>query len=518
MLKKSLSVMLAAAMIVLAFPFVKMEVKAAPVTITLDPGHGNYNGSSAAEQFGGKMEDFYNLDIAEACKARLEELGATVYMTRTSDYVNPGYSDRALTAANNGSSAFISIHNNESDKSYVYGSQIYMVNPSYNYDMHVETTKMADLIMKHLNEDAGTNKWSDPYYVNSQSGNTYSDGSISDYYAVLRYSKLYSKGKRAGSNLMAAMIVECVFQSNESDVKNFLEVPEKITAMGVAIADGIAEHYGLSDPVGTVNDFISGIVTGPEQVKVLANTENNTVKTVMQGAQVKLSGWSMNEAGVESFQWRSDGKSFVNMDKYYLDTSVNTDNPTYSQTSTANYFEQVVDTSDFPVGQTTYVYLQATATNGAKYQFSVIVFKIIAPTLTSSDANHEIDRTQAEPVIRGFDLKTDNSVLREMLSANTEGMKLAIIGNDGLENAGCIGTGNVVKLIADGVVVDEITVIVKSDLDGDGVATSKDILMAKLNTASTETSAILNEAADLDGDGAVSSEDLKNITYNIANN
>ncbi len=283
--KRKIALILTSLMLVSSMPIQMNAAENAGITITLDPGHGynyeenTYTGATGATKWGGKVEDLYNWDIAQHCKKRLEEYGVRVVLTKNSAEQNPSFDSRVKGAARNGSVAFISIHNNSNSKTSAKGTQIYTVNPNYNAEMYTNTCKLADSIMSRLNNDAGTHKNCDPYYYNSQSGSKHPDGSIQEYYGVLwrakRYSEGTTEGKRLRSKLMAGMIVECVFQSNESDVKNFLLKPEKVEALGVAIADGIADHYGLkllseqeTEPVTTVP-----VTAAPEPETTVLETE-----------------------------------------------------------------------------------------------------------------------------------------------------------------------------------------------------------------------------------------------------
>ncbi len=65
---------------------------------------------------------------------------------------------------------------------------------------------------------------------NSESGDTYSDGSICDYYSVIRNSK------KSG---FPGIIVEHAFISNSSDAANYLGSDEALKRLGVADAQGI---------------------------------------------------------------------------------------------------------------------------------------------------------------------------------------------------------------------------------------------------------------------------------------
>lgn len=242
--------------------------------ITLDAGHGinsdgDGTGTSGAVEFGGVNEVYYNWEIANHCKDRLEEYGVLVYMTKDSVGDDPSFDNRVIPASKNGSVAFISIHNNYSDNSSARGTQIYTVNDNYNSEMYTNTMKLANRIMTRLNKDAGTTKNADPYFVNSQTNSTHPDGSLQEYYGVLWRAKRYSEGKTRGSKLLAGMIVECAFLSNKKDVEEFMLKPEKLKALGYAIANGIADHYKLTLLTEETEEVTTDLVT--EDI-----TEDNT--------------------------------------------------------------------------------------------------------------------------------------------------------------------------------------------------------------------------------------------------
>lgn len=250
-LKKILSSVLA--LTALSTSLCPIGIKAAEptLTITLDAGHGinsegDGTGTNGAVAFGGKNEVYYNWEIANHCKDRLEEYGVRVYMAKKSVEHDPSFDDRVIPASKNGSVAFISIHNNYSDNANARGTQIYTVNPNYNKEMYNNTMKLANRIMSRLNKDAGTVKNADPYYVNSKTNSQHPDGSLQEYYGVLWRAKRYSEGKIRGSKLMAGMIVECAFLSNKQDVEQLMLKEDKLKAIGYAIADGIADHYKLT--------------------------------------------------------------------------------------------------------------------------------------------------------------------------------------------------------------------------------------------------------------------------------
>lgn len=107
-------------------------------------------------------------------------------MTRDNDtYV--GLEDRVAKAKNWGATVFVSIHNNSSSSSSAHGATVYYPNSSLNANIGVDGGNLASSIHHQLVSLGlaanGTR------IRNSESGDTYSDGSICDYYSVIRNSK-----------------------------------------------------------------------------------------------------------------------------------------------------------------------------------------------------------------------------------------------------------------------------------------------------------------------------------------
>ena len=107
--------------------------------ILLDPGHGGKDPGSIS--YSGKYEKNINLTVATKLKENLESLGATVYMTRTTDiYINN--TERGRMADKLGADILFSIHHNSlgSEKSDYFGLSTYYntinyKDSKYGYDL-----------------------------------------------------------------------------------------------------------------------------------------------------------------------------------------------------------------------------------------------------------------------------------------------------------------------------------------------------------------------------------------------
>lgn len=340
MLKRLFSVLLCFVTIIAVIPFTAVETEAANVIITLDPGHGGHDpGAVGARNWGGDDEKNYNLRQAKAAKERLEQYaGVTVYLTRSDDRFIE-LPDRPLIAYNNGSDAFISIHNNSYTSSSARGCVVFIPNNNYR-PIKAKSTAIANAIMKRLMNDVGIPKNTDPY-TNTDSSIKYPDGTSVDKYKVIRYSKIY------GGSITASMIVESCFQSNQSDVQSFLLKPEKVTATGYAIADGIADYYGfkLGGAYQNMIDISSSESKGEEGNAVVID------KTLTKGVDntLSVSGWSVHSDLVQKFEYKVGSGSWQTLDgTYRADVASVTGNA-----ATINAFSKAIDISSLPSGSST---------------------------------------------------------------------------------------------------------------------------------------------------------------------
>ena len=205
------------------------------VVVVLDPGHGGNDGGASAN---GLTESALTLSIAKYCKAALQQYsGVTVYMTRESDvYVD--LKARTDYAKSVGADAIVSIHINSADASSANGAEVwYPNNSSYKNELHGSGASLSQSILNKLTalglSDRGI-KTRD--YGDGGSEPRYEDGSMSDYYAIIR---------RARQNGYLGIIVEHAFITNPNDAA-FLGQDSNLRRLGEADAEGIADAFGLT--------------------------------------------------------------------------------------------------------------------------------------------------------------------------------------------------------------------------------------------------------------------------------
>lgn len=233
-MKRLLSAVLMTAMLCTALPANLTEAKAASgndMVIAIDPGHG---GAASGASYGGIKEKDVNLTIAKYIKTYLEDYeGVQVYMTREND-VDVVLSKRVSDAVAAGADVFISIHNNASSNAETGGSMVFYPNANYRKDLSNEGSGLASSILGQLTALGLKNQGI--RFRDSETGTKYEDGSLADYYSVIRNAK---------SSGIAGIIVEHAFLSNEGDRTNYLSTNAQLQKLAMADVKGIASYYGL---------------------------------------------------------------------------------------------------------------------------------------------------------------------------------------------------------------------------------------------------------------------------------
>lgn len=138
--------------------------------IILDPGHGGLDPGSLYKE---EYEKDYNLDFSLTLKNELENLGATVILTRSGDYdlSSPNASRRKRSDFENriklinedNPDIYISLHMNSLASSKYYGSQVFYSK------INAKNEKLAEILQKNLNTffklDRDYKKISDDKYM-----------------------------------------------------------------------------------------------------------------------------------------------------------------------------------------------------------------------------------------------------------------------------------------------------------------------------------------------------------------
>lgn len=269
------------------------KAQAQNLVVVLDPGHDNVHTGAHGNNL---REEYLNLRIALACKMELETYeGVTVHMIRSSEVCPYGGSGignsvqcnirRVEFAKNVGANVYVSLHNNSSVNASAHGVGVYYPTTNYNAYCGEQGSKLADAILGQLVLTGLHNRGKEVRY--SGDGSLYPDGSLADYYAVIKRNKL---------NGIPAVIVEHAFVSNYQDANSFLGSEDKLWALGVLDATGIANCYGLTKGV----DYSKAVISASEHdgKKVFRLKAAN----IKGGRNVRFAVWS-DAGGQDDLKW-----------------------------------------------------------------------------------------------------------------------------------------------------------------------------------------------------------------------
>ena len=212
----------------------KRADKDRPFIVVLDPGHGG-NQSGAEEN--GMIEKDLNLTIAKHLKESLEKdyENVEVTFTRDGDY-SVDLKERVQIAADRDAHLLISLHNNARGDNFEYkdGCTVLTAQGNYRPDLAKTEQELACCILSELESLGLKNRGI--LLRDSESGDTYEDGSIADYYAIIR----------SGINLeVPSVIVEHAFLDDDQDFENHLSTDDQLKELAQADARGIAAYLGL---------------------------------------------------------------------------------------------------------------------------------------------------------------------------------------------------------------------------------------------------------------------------------
>ena len=212
--------------------------------IVLDPGHdATHTGSTG----NGLDETTLNYKIAQYCYAELcTYSNVKVYLTREGsacpypDTFNMKYSSRndnkkrVEFAASVDADVYVSLHLNAFDDPSVGGAEVHVPSRNYLPEVGKEGQGLANSILEQLSALGLRNKG--VFTRLSEDGTTYADGSVADYYGVI---------KRAKDLGITGIIIEHAYISSTKEAANHLSTEAQLKDLGVADATGIANYYGL---------------------------------------------------------------------------------------------------------------------------------------------------------------------------------------------------------------------------------------------------------------------------------
>ena len=203
------------------------------LTLVLDPGHGGTDSGASNDT---ADESDLNLQIAKALKDELENYADVKVLLTREDDTFIGLEDRTAFAREHEADFLISLHNNAISPTapYDHGCTVLTACGRYDTDMADKEQKLAVNILYELENIGITDQGI--LLRDSQSGETYDDGSLADYYAIVRNGILQK---------VPSILIEHAFMDNPDDYEMFLSSEEKLRTLAKADARGIARFFRL---------------------------------------------------------------------------------------------------------------------------------------------------------------------------------------------------------------------------------------------------------------------------------
>ena len=202
------------------------------LVVAIDSGHGSYDSGAVAN---GVVEKDVNWSIANHFKDELTTYtGVTPFLTTSGE--EPGLQARVDRAVAVGADVFVSVHVNSAGAS-ASGAEVWVPrNGSMNNETHTIGQSLGEKIENQLVSLGlhGRGVFTKDYPQGS-SGSTYADGSVADYYSVIRNARKHG---------IPGIIVEHAFVTNSSDAAKLRDDNFR-RRLGIADATGVAQQYNL---------------------------------------------------------------------------------------------------------------------------------------------------------------------------------------------------------------------------------------------------------------------------------
>lgn len=207
------------------------------VTIEIDPGHGGDDtGAQMAADETVTYEKYLNLKLSLYLKAELEKYqGVTVYMTRETDK-RVSLKNRVKKAKEDRADVLISIHHNAKGSIVDARDGAYVLVASGNKKENLaqKEEQLGANILNRLSELGLKNRGL--LRRLSETRATYSNGRLSDYYAIVK----------GGINKdILAVIIEHGYMDNRDEFKSYFSSDEKIQKIAEKDAQGVADYFHL---------------------------------------------------------------------------------------------------------------------------------------------------------------------------------------------------------------------------------------------------------------------------------
>lgn len=279
---KILSVLLVMIFVIFELVNIVQAVNQKEIILVIDPGHGGKMTGTANDNLG-LVERDVTLKISRYLRDYLNEYeGIKVIMTHDglpSDY-EMELPARGMVARNNNADMMISIHINDSSAQDQHGAEVFVTAnkllPKYNK----QSTKFGNLVLNELSKLGIANRG----VKTRLCGDTgpkweYSDGSVADYYAVIRY-PMKGDGEDRGADLakgegIPGVLIEHCFMKGQD--AQFLDSEQDIQNLARADCNAIVSFYGLEkkDP-----KRVSTITLNKDNIRLIKGKKETLIATV----------------------------------------------------------------------------------------------------------------------------------------------------------------------------------------------------------------------------------------------
>lgn len=252
------------------------------IVLVLDPGHGGKMTGTVNNDLG-IIERDVTLKIARYLRDYLNQYeNIKVIMTHDglpSD-IEMELPARGMVARNNNADMMISLHINDSTIKGEKGAEVYVTNSKLLPKYNEESTKFGNIVLNKLSALGISNRGVKTRLCNDTGPKwEYSDGSVADYYAVIRY-PMKGDGEDRGADLAkgegipGVLIEHCFMKGSDSQ---FLDSEADIQRLAKADCDAIVEYYGLEkkDPTR-----VSTVSLDKTNVTLLKGTKSKLTATV----------------------------------------------------------------------------------------------------------------------------------------------------------------------------------------------------------------------------------------------
>lgn len=299
---KILSILLIMIFVIFELANIVQAVNQKEIVLVIDPGHGGKMTGTANNELG-LVERDVTLKISRYLRDYLNEYeGIKVIMTHDglpSDY-EMELPDRGMVARNNNADMMISIHINDSSTPNQHGAEVFVTAnkllPKYNE----QSTKFGNLVLNELSKLGIANRGVKTRLCGDKGPKwEYSDGSVADYYAVIRYPMKGDSEDRGadlakGEGIPGVLIEHCFMKGHDAQ---FLDSEKDIQNLARADCNALVSFYGLEKK-------------DPKRVSTI--TLNKTKTTLIKGKKETLTATVKPDTALnKKVTWTSSNKDIA---------------------------------------------------------------------------------------------------------------------------------------------------------------------------------------------------------------